>query len=254
MLSKLIVSEELDLKPGTRAANALKTYMTEDTAAVEAKGQEVETLPQCFACIFTTNHLPLWIEENDRRYWVVELEHDGRVGGDRMAEFTELVGNTKAYLAHDTHVARLYDFLMQRDLPKGFTGNAMNGAVHQTPIMTRIIGNGARTIEELLREFLDSEDIVAIPERHLVSYITGTLRGSVNQTKHLMSELQWTKDKVKWGSVDHARAVWLRPGHSLYRGKFLTPGRAEREVTEWQCVTEEHFLPVAKTADSEGDQ
>lgn len=28
MLSKLIVSEELDLKPGTRAANALKTYMT----------------------------------------------------------------------------------------------------------------------------------------------------------------------------------------------------------------------------------
>jgi hypothetical protein len=64
MTSKFIVSEELDIRPGTKAANALKTFMTETDTAAEAKGRELERVVQCFCCMFTTNHLPLWIEEN----------------------------------------------------------------------------------------------------------------------------------------------------------------------------------------------
>ena len=118
LLSKLVISEELDIRQGTKAANALKTFMTETDASAEAKGRELQRIEQCFAAMFTSNHLPLWIEENDRRYWVVGIDHEGRAGGEKSAEFGQLVGNVYAYLQHEAHLAEAYAFLMQRELPE----------------------------------------------------------------------------------------------------------------------------------------
>lgn len=79
--SKLVISEELQLRSDGAEANALKTYLTEGDALAERKGQEAVRITQCCAFLFTTNHLPTWIEAGDRRFYVVEVKHDGHASG-----------------------------------------------------------------------------------------------------------------------------------------------------------------------------
>ena len=103
--SKLVISEELKLDPKDKArGNALKTFITERDTISEIKGREAERVQQCCCFLFTTNHIPLWIEAEDRRYWVVQADHDGHASGPRALEFAQLVGNVRAYIEFDEHL------------------------------------------------------------------------------------------------------------------------------------------------------
>lgn len=232
MLKKFIISEELDIRQGTNAANALKTFMTEKDAVSEAKGREVEHVEQCFCCMFTTNHIPLWIEENDRRYWIVEIDHEGRAGGKRGAEFSQLVGNLHAYLDRDEHVARLYRWLMARELPQDFTGKTFDASKYPTPIMELIFGNNGQTNHDLMRELLNKFELNAVSEAGVVKIITNELRANPNSTRHIMTELGWRKRSVKWGGKDYQRAIWTRPEFQVYRGKIIGSDGSEGPLME----------------------
>jgi hypothetical protein len=54
--------------------------------------------------------------------------------------------------------------------------------------------------------------------------VTTKLKANINQTKHLMSDLGWSKREVKWGGVDYARQLWIRPGYVVDRGRIHGPG------------------------------
>lgn len=231
MLSKFIVSEELEIRPGTRAGNALKTFMTETEAVSEAKGREVQRVQQRFCCMFTTNHLPLWIEDDDRRYWIVDVDHDGHAGGPDAAAFNELVGNVKEYIKHDAHLIRLYNWLMQRELPEGFTGKAFDIEKYQTPTMELIFGNGAHTTLDMMREYLDEMGLHVLREADVVRVVVSELKANPASTKHLMSELGWHKVKVKWGGVDYQRAIWVRPQYHVERGEVFGPDGFRTDLT-----------------------
>jgi len=251
LLSKLVISEELDIRPGSRAGNTLKTLMTETDAAGEVKGREVERVEQCFACMFTTNHLPLWIEEDDRRYWVVEIDHEGRSGGSKVSEFGELVGNVQTYLEYPAHVRRLYNWLMQRELPAGFSGKVFNSALCRTKVLDLVNANGGKATTEMARETLREHDIVAIAEADLVPLLSQKLNFSTEQIKHVMTELEWTRKKAKWGGVDYARMIWTAPNYTVVGGKLVTP---DGERTEVQAIDEDPtdlFTLKKPTADTE---
>ena len=47
-----------------------------------------------------------------------------------------------------------------------------------------------------------------------------------------MSDLGWTKKKVKWGKVDYARALWVRPGFNVENGKLFGPDGYQLGLTE----------------------
>ena len=55
--SKLVVCEEVHLKPGSGDANTLKTYLTEKFTAGEAKGKETERVEQRVCMVLTSNHM-----------------------------------------------------------------------------------------------------------------------------------------------------------------------------------------------------
>jgi len=74
-----------------------------------------------------------------------------------------------------------------------------------------------------LKELLDAKKQNAIPESEVVEVVTGTLKANINTTKHLMSDLGWTKRAVKWGGVDYARQLWVRPGYTVERGRIYGP-------------------------------
>ena len=89
--------------------------------------------------------------------------------------------------------------------------------------MRQVFGSGRATILDQLKELLDQKGQNAIAETEVVEVVTTKLKANINSTKHLMSDLGWSKVAVKWGGVDYARQLWLRPGYSVERGKIYGP-------------------------------
>jgi hypothetical protein len=132
--SKLVVSEELQVKPGSRPANMLKSYMTEKVTLSEMKGREAERIRQLCCFMFTTNHLPTWLDEENRRFYVIEVDHDGQASGPKAAKFCNLVGRLHDFMNDPSSIAKLYNALMARELPATFSAKSLNVAEHSTDI------------------------------------------------------------------------------------------------------------------------
>ncbi|WP_415182729.1 primase-helicase family protein [Phaeovulum sp.] len=221
--SKLVVCEEVNLKLGGGDANTLKTYITEKFTAGEAKGRETERVEQRVCMVLTSNHMPFWIEAEDRRYYIVNIDHDGYARGPRAEEFAELVGRLEDWAEEPANIARLYNALMIRVLPDDFSAKTLNVEVHGTEIMKQVFGNGRATVLDQLQEHLDVMKQHAVPEAEVVEIVTGTLKANINTTKHLMSDLGWVKRQVKWGGTDYARQIWVRQGYTVERGRIFGP-------------------------------
>lgn len=230
--SKLVVCEEVNLRPGSGDANTLKTYITEKFTAGEAKGRETERVEQRVCLVLTSNHMPFWIEPEDRRYYIVNVDHDGYARGPRAEDFAKLVGQLEDWAEDPTNIAQLYNALMARVLPEDFSAKTLNVETHGTEIMQQVFGNGRATILDQLKELLDAKKQNAIPEAEVVEVVTGTLKANINTTKHLMSDLGWSKCAVKWGGVDYARQLWVRPGFSVDRGKLFGPDGFEEALAK----------------------
>jgi hypothetical protein len=98
--------------------------------------------------------------------------------------------------------------------------------------MRQVFGNGRATILDRLKELLDARGQNALPEAEVIEIVTGTLKANINTTKHLMSDLGWMKREVKWGGVDYARQLWVRPGFSVERGKLFGPDGYQEPLLE----------------------
>nr|WP_256369773.1 primase-helicase family protein [Tropicimonas sp. IMCC6043] len=223
LLSKLIISEELKLKPDSSQGNTLKTYITEAVTTSEAKGREVQQVRQCCCFLFTSNHLPLWIEADDRRYYVIDVDHDGHASGPRAKEFQELVGRVRNHMEDEESLAALYHRLMDRRQAGDFDATSLNLATASNPIMMRIQNSSRQVVLEQLEEHLAEIKQFAVPQEDLIEFIKRDLGGNANQLRHLMSELRWRNEKVKWDGKDFARAIWVHPDYWVDRGHVHGP-------------------------------
>jgi hypothetical protein len=224
LTKKLVISEELQITPGSAQANALKSLMTETEAATEAKGRELEKIQQYFCAIFTTNHLPMWIEESERRFWVVEVDHDGHSGGPSSERFTALVGVVRGLLQREEVVGSLHSRLMERQLPAWFSGLHFNNERCSTALMQRIIGNSSDGAVDAMKEYVDVHNLVVLPDKELQSLVTRELKLKASAAKHLMTEIGWNKVKVKWDGKDFTRALWVHPDCGVSGGKVHLGG------------------------------
>ncbi len=232
LTSKLVVSEELNLRQDSPQGNALKTYITETTTTSERKGQDAERIEQCCCFLFTSNHLPLWIEAEDRRYYLIELDHDGHAAGPRAAEFAATVEEFRNGLLDDEAVNGLYLALMNRQLPDEFSGKTLNTQKVATPLMKRVFGASEQTRINLLRELLAKAEVHAVSDKIAADIVREELGGNINSTRHLMSEIGWTSTKVKWDGAQFARSVWTEHGFTVGQGKVLGPDGFEEPISE----------------------
>ncbi len=89
---KLVVVEEIEVRKGSKEANQVKTLITEDSTTVEAKGLPSSVEPINCAFLMTTNNLPTWLEEADRRFYILNFDHEGyNNGGTDYEKFVGLV-------------------------------------------------------------------------------------------------------------------------------------------------------------------
>ena len=189
----------------------------------EAKGREAEVVEMISCFVFTTNHLPTWLEQGERRYYVVQTDHEGHASGPRAAEFSAVVAGVYEALANPDEVAALYNALMTRELSENFNPKSLNTEQDGTAIMKQLLGTSGETVLDQLAEFLDSEGLDVIPQSIVQDHVTKELRQNGNRTRHMMQELGWTQQKVKWGGIDYARVVWVKPGHHVADGNLIRP-------------------------------
>jgi hypothetical protein len=153
----------------------------------------------------------------------IELE-SSQPGSQKLKTIVSaIVGQVHAYLDDPANVARFYNFLTMRQLPASFNAKSLNIVENATTLMTRLQETSRQTIVDMLEEHLNADKVLVIPQLEISAYIRDELQGKSNQTRHLMNGLGWIKTTVKWGGVDHARAIWARPGYTIDAGKVYGP-------------------------------
>ncbi|MDF1671593.1 MAG: DUF5906 domain-containing protein [Roseovarius sp.] len=229
---KLVISEEVNLRADSAQGNALKTYITETDTVSERKGLDAEGIKQLCCFLFTTNHLPLWIEAEDRRYYLVDVDHNGHAAGEGAQEFAELVGALHEFMEDDRNIAALHRALMEREQSPDFNAKTLNVVEDATPLMKRVHGASEATRKAMLREYLAEQGIHALPESDVSRIVKGELDGNISSTKHLMTELGWSKDKVKWGGRNFGKSLWVEKHYWADRGKLNGPEGFEEDLTK----------------------
>jgi hypothetical protein len=229
---KLVICEEVNLRPDSPQGNALKTYITEDRVMTERKGVDAEAVEQRCCFLFTSNHPPFWIEEYDRRYYMLLIDHQGHAAGPSSAEFAELVGQLKVAMDDEAFLASLYWSLMERKLRNDFSAKTLNVVTDATRLSKRIHGASEAATVTLMREYLAEMGQHAVPEADVARIISEKLKGNLNQSKHLMTKLGWYKDSAKWDRKDYVRALWIEDGYWIERGTVRGPGGYAQSLTE----------------------
>ena len=102
----------------------------------------------------TTNHLPTWLEEADRRFFILNFDHEGyNNGGKDYEKFVGLVKNLKEQVGTPAGIKGIYDDLMARDLTDH---NAMSLDVmkHSTSLMQELKVLTPDVVKEQIKEVL----------------------------------------------------------------------------------------------------
>lgn len=221
--NKFVICEELQIPPGSDKANAVKTFITERHTMTEHKGHDVQLVEQVCAFMFTTNHIPLWLERGDRRFYVVEIDHDGHRFGPKGDAFAALVAETLEYLEDPRNLAMLYNALMRYRLPKDFSALSLDVQGSSTHVMKTIQSASWDLNVELFEDELNRMELVAIPASALISLSEALGIPKANVIKHWLLNLNWSRHKVKWGGADYARVIFLRPGYQISGGTLYGP-------------------------------
>ena len=221
--NKFVICEELQIPPGSDKANAVKTFITERHTMTEHKGHDVQLVEQVCAFMFTTNHIPLWLERGDRRFYVVEIDHDGHRFGPKGDAFAALVAETLEYLEEPRNLAMLYNALMRYRLPKDFSALSLDVQGSSTHVMKTIQSASWDLNVELFEDELNRMELVAIPASALTSLSEALGNPKAHVIKHWLLNLNWSRHKVKWGGADYARVIFLRPGYQISGGTLYGP-------------------------------
>ncbi|MDO6800805.1 primase-helicase family protein [Shimia thalassica] len=228
--SKLVVSEELNLKPDSPHGNTLKTYITEKVTASEGKGREVERVRQCCCFLFTTNHIPLWIEADERRYYVIDVDHSGHASGPDAEAFGDFIGELNRWMENDENIARLYHGLMGHQVSNDFNPRSLNLSQIETPIMKQIMTGTREVLLDRLEEKLVASGRFAISQEQLAKLFVEELKTSQNRIRHMMPELGWHQVQAKWGAVDYRRTVWVHRDYQVAGGRVRGPDEYDEPV------------------------
>ena len=227
----MLVLEELKLKPGSDQGNALKSLITEADTSAERKGVDIEKTTQCCCFLFTTNHLPQWIEGNDRRFHVIDMGHEGHASGPKAEDFAEFMAQFYEWMDDPENIAKAYNALMQRKQSEGFNPKALNTSKLDTPVMKQIRSTSQETLLQLLAEKLEDDGRGAIPQEKLI-FMIRNMHINPNRLNHMMPDLGWQHQTVKWGGKDHARVIWVKPGYSVHRGRVKGPDGYDHPIDQ----------------------
>jgi len=220
---KLVICEELYLPPGSDKANAVKTFITEKDAVVEHKFQSVQQVQQVCCFVFITNHKPVWLEQGDRRFYVVHVDHDGHRFGPNGSAYANQVSALFDDLSEPKHVAALYKAFMAHKVADDFNPHSLEVVEKSTAVMREIQESSFDITRKAVEEYLEEYNIIAVNMSGLAHIVEQKLATKTSVLKHVLADLGWVSKDAKWGGKDYRRVLWLKPGHSLKAGTISGP-------------------------------
>lgn len=194
---KLIVAEEVHISSYSDEGNALKDVITNDRVTVEPKYQAAVTIPQKSCFLFTTNHKPLWLEGGERRYYVIEMSHDGGALGPQSEAFSTLVGKVKAQIADPQQLRDLYARLMARTQGPTFNPKNIGFAQNATPIMRELQELSGNEGDEVLEALLSEYAVEIIPSSDFPELITFLKSRNANALRNALARLGWEERRLR---------------------------------------------------------
>ncbi|MDA9980275.1 DUF5906 domain-containing protein [Yoonia sp.] len=220
---KLVICEELYLPPGSDKANAVKTFITEKDAVVEHKFQAVQQVQQVCCFVFITNHKPVWLEQGDRRFYVVHVDHDGHRFGPNGGKYASQVAALFAYLEDPRHVAALYKAFKAHKVAEDFNPHSLEVIEKATAVMREIQESSFDITRKAVEEYLAEHDFIAVNIKGADFMVEQRLATKITVLKHVLADLGWVSKNAKWGGKDYKRMIWLKPGYTLVGGVISGP-------------------------------
>ena len=241
---KLVVCEELYVPPGSDKANAIKTFITEKETVAEHKYQAVQQVEQVCAFIFITNHKPIWLEEDDRRFYVIEVDHDGHRWGENGAVYAAQVRDMLDYLSAASNLKKLYNALMMHRIPHSFDAKSLDVVGAATDVMREIRQSSGDITRQMVKEWLDQKSVIALTNLGIKQLVKERYVSKASAMKYILSDLGWSQINAKFEEKDYQRALWLKPGYSIRAGVIS-------HVDGWTLDTSDQFLQFAGVHEAE---
>ena len=242
LLKKLIYAEEVKVAQYSDDGNKLKTLISERQTMAESKGKDIEPIDHRCCFLLTTNHKPIWLEPGDRRFYIINVDHEGyAAGGNLYEEFVELIARVKHTFQSDQAIADLYAALIARKHSDLFNAHSLNVNALATEVMQEINALSPDIVEEMLGEFLAEHKILFVPVRYASKLVDYFAHRNPNATKYSFDRLGWKKKKFAWGGKGAAWAFYHPDAH---------PERGNIAMSGYQESIEEHInlkLAVALT-------
>ena len=227
---KLVIAEEVQIRPNSDHGNALKDIITSDFATVEQKGKDTEEIQHKSCFILTTNHKPIWLEGKERRYYILHISHDGHNQGAEYEAFKSLVKQVNQEIADPDVLAGIYGALMKRELPAEFDAHSLDFERHATAVMREIEGLSPDATRQMLEELFEDYNVLAIPNVELPRLMRHFQIGSMNTPKYHLDPLGYELRRLAW-SRGKTAGIWVKRDVQTDRGRIHTSLQDSRAPT-----------------------
>lgn len=235
---KFVKVEEVKLSSHSDAGNKMKDYITGDHTMVDIKHQTKQTLPLKCAFMMTTNHKPTWLEGGERRYFIIDMDHDGHAHGELKDEFDKITDAFRKDLEDPSMLKRWYLELISRQYHEDFDPYILKPRQIGSPLMKELISEAKVEVKEVLEDLLRLYDVSVIPssdQQLLVNHLR--LKGQ-QALRNILRDLGWkpTSPRIK----GKTQRVWIRNDVALDKGRIDLPtlsqdleGAVELGFTWW---------------------
>ena len=208
---KFIKIEEVKLSSHSDAGNKMKEYITGEHAFVDVKHQSKQTIPLSCAFMLTSNHRPTWLEGGERRYYIIDMDHEGHAHGDMKNTFDEICQRFYADLADQQVLKRWYIELTQMTFHTEFDAMVLKPKTIGSPLMKELMTDAKVELREVLEDLFQSYKVTVIPSSQLQALVDHFKMRNLQALRNTLKELGWRDEKLRFGGKQNR--CWI--GYNL---------------------------------------
>jgi hypothetical protein len=223
-VNKLFIAiEEIRVPSESKYAvlDKLKPFITNDEVNVELKGQDDRVVPNFASYLLLTNHddaLPL--DDDDRRYCVIETRHRTKADIPGQAYFDALFG------ALNDHIGAIAHYFATRPIPADFNPNGRAPETRGKHRMMQESKGGPRlAVEDAIAQFdcdVINDNVVYVGALldQARAWLTGPALPDRRSVGRILKEMGYVKHTVgtkhQGPKIDgKERSIYYRPHHAL---------------------------------------
>lgn len=226
---KFIKIEEVKLTSYGEEGNAMKEFITGDSAFVDVKYFPKINIPLKCAFMMTSNHRPTWLEGGERRYYIIEMKHEGHAHGTKKQQFDVIMDAFYKDLQNPRMLKRWQIELTNRIPHPDFDPYKMQPRKIGSTIMQELLGEEEVEVKAVLEDLLSTYSVEIIPssdQQLLVNYLK--LRNQ-QALRNLLKELGWKTPTtgIRLGKGTKPQRVWHKQSAEIRDRRINAPSLSE---------------------------